>query len=119
MLASGYTSKRAAQALNVTAKTLCQWNARSDFRLLVDQLLAESQTEAARALNGLAGHAVERLAELLASNNESTAQRAISIILDHRADRQPALIPSGTADAWNSILARVCKYENAETRKLP
>ena len=113
MLASGYTSRKAAEALNVTAKTLCQWNARTDFRMLVDQLLNESQAEAARALSGLAAHAVERLAELLTSNNESVAQRAISIILDHRADRQPTYTPSGTTDAWNSILARVCKYEKA------
>lgn len=116
MLASGYTSRKAAEALNVTAKTLCQWNARSDFRLLVDQLLVESQAEAARALSGLAGHAVERLTELLTSNNELTAQRAISVILDHRADRQRAFTPSGTTDAWNSILTRVCKYENAEEK---
>lgn len=106
MLASGNTSKATAEALSVTPKTLCQWNSRIDFRALVDQLLADTQADAIRALNGLSTRAVERLAELLASKNEGAAQRAIETVLDRAAGNSTPATTS-TGDAWTSIIQRL------------
>jgi hypothetical protein len=117
MLASGRTGKQAADALGLTPKTLCQWNARPDFRALVEQLLSETQSEAVRALSGLSRRAVERLADLLESKIDGSAQRAIETVLGRQSGYRSHACPSAAGDTWTAIIERFSAHEAEKPQK--
>lgn len=81
-LALGYSNERAATEVGVSAKTVYRRLQDKDFRTRVSARTREIRSESMASVRGLREKAIERLGELLDSDNERVALAAIRTVLD-------------------------------------
>lgn len=81
LLATGSSIRRAAVRSGVASRTISRWLATDDFRLLVQQTRGRLFSTAVSQLVALTAKAGGRLAELLDSEDEGMALKAIALVL--------------------------------------
>lgn len=83
LLGSGTTVADVARTLGIGTRTLRTWNRQPEFRLAVEAAAAAGVAALSSRLDSLAVKALDRLADLLVSEDERTAIAAVRTALDN------------------------------------
>lgn len=112
-LASGLTREQTAKRIGVDVTTISKWRRIAGFEEAICTLLQQHEQEAIHLLQALRLKAVERLAELIESKNQSVSLRAIEAVL-----KQPKIeIPPPIDSEWIEVrkeLERLSKLSDLD-----
>jgi hypothetical protein len=87
-LGEGLSYAKAAEAVGLTKRTVQRRMDEPDFRARVASARQEAAAEALEALEGMARRAVERLSELVESENELVALKAATWAVERAASQR-------------------------------
>lgn len=86
LLAAGLSGSKACQKVKVDPTTLVRWKKQPAFRKRLEELLAQSESDALQTLHALRCKAAEKLGDLMGSDNPAIALRAAEAVLDRTAN---------------------------------